>query len=250
MDETDSTAATPPKQFTLAKLGWWIGGVGFLLALGAVAILGQGATKLETAAAVVHRFALFIMLVGMMTALVGHRASWLKDRVHLLRTTQLEPPVLDAYVLDFDPATRPPAPLSNVARLDEPLVPLAIVFCLTVGLASGAAIMLLLDYTTGLIMAGMLNILLALALVLIAGFGKLYLRAFALGGLVPVFFLMCITPSLFMAAGGQNVFLDRLTSPQLLVMFGWLSIIPAGLLGVMALVATRGMRGQNRGGAG
>lgn len=244
MDEVDSPVDTPPPaRLTVAKVGWWIGGAGFMLALVAVAVLGQGATRFEAAASAIHRVALLVMLVGMLIALVGHRASWLKGRVSILRSPRVEQPVLDAQVIDVGPNGVPTAPAAKgKVILLEPMMAFAFVFALTVCLAISEALLLLFRPSIGLSFAAGANVVLGLALALAVYFGKSYLRAFALGASVPAFCLLCLTPILFMVASGQLFSASRLLrhdSLMLLVMLGWLSILPAGLLGVMVIVFLR-----------
>lgn len=244
MDEFDSPVETPPPaRLTVAKVGWWIGGAGFMLALVAVAVLGQGATRFEAAASIAHRIALLVMLVGMLIALVGHRASWLKGRLSILRSPRVDQPVLDAQVIDVEPNRVRTAPAAEVkAILLEPMMAFAFVFCLTLVLSISEAMLLLFGALIGLSIAGVANIAVGLALALAVFFGKSYLRAFALGASVPAFCLLCLTPFLFTFASGQFMSWSRFfrhDSLVLLVMLGWLSIVPAGLVGVMVIVFLR-----------
>jgi len=235
--DTPGETPEPPRQrFTLAKLGWWIGGSGFLLAFCAVAVLGQGATRFEETASTVHSISLLVMLVGMVIAFIGHRVHWIMNRPVAPRAPVAELPVLDAQIVEPNPDEESWQDAADQSPSRKSLAALGFVFCLTVGIAMVEVLLLVMNPPTSLILVGLAILALTAALVIAAYRGTSHLRAFALGALVPSVLMLLLIPVLFHVAF-EPVWSGRAAMHQRILahvaMIGWMLILPAGLFGAI-----------------
>lgn len=264
----------------LTKIGWSIAAFAFVLAFAANGVLAQGAGRFEDAAAVTHRIALLIMLVGMITAMIGHRIDWFASRspprppepIPLAEpiplpasspspwgaVAQWSEQVVDAEVADErlsasnEPATEAelsPSPrrelVSAELRFDRgALLAIAFVFGLTFVTTAFEAILLLapaaLSFPVAMVTIFALNVVVALA----AFLGRSYLRAFAFGAWLPALGLLLALPLLL-----ERLFLPVRTfgmneadhDMAMNVAIGAMLVVPGGMLGTLVLVVTRSL---------